>query len=143
MDMAETEIAPLAIVEPRPLTGVRKTDQLRAMEDELYEEAASILRDAMRFADVEMAVPEGETLQVPKEWGREMSPERAKKALRIAASAWMSAKDAPVALKLAAQTVTGVIKARATEKQGPRQLNVTFVKMVGAPQQFPELEVDT
>lgn len=117
---------------------------IKSIEDELLLEVSTIVRDAMCFRDIE---PNAEF--APAEWYQSMvdkigdgpAKDEAAKRFRMAKAAWMNSKEAPVGLKLAQNTMIGIIKARATEDQAPRPLNVA-VQIVQAPAQLPSKTVD-
>ncbi len=110
---------------------------IRAVEDEIYVEAASTVRDTLRFKEIDPAQEEP-----PLEWIAELGEHEAKKRHRLARSGWMPSKDAPVGLKLAQDTLVGFAKVRAAEKQGPRTLNMVYVKLSAPMPEFDEVEVD-
>lgn len=132
MDFLETldEIEmPAEIVPARPAELSRTRDlrveRLKAMENDIFEESMATVRGTLRFAELG---PDDKEEELPP-WLDGLPKADALKVFRLAKAGSQSAKDAPVAVKIAAQMVTGALKARAMEKQGPRSLNVTFVKM--------------
>jgi hypothetical protein len=126
---------------PQPETGGLSASELRArklerIEDELLETNLEILNDASCFAEIDADTP-----CPPQRWIDELGEARAMRKFRVARAAWMSAKEAPVALSLSKSITNGIMKARAAEKQGPRTLNVALVKMVVPANPFPEQEL--
>lgn len=110
---------------------------IRAVEDEIYTEAAATVRDVLRFKDIDPSQQ-----KCPPEWIAELGEAEADKRLRMARSGWLPSKEAPVGLKLAQDTLIGFAKARAAEKQGPRTLNIAYVQLSAPLPEFEELEVD-
>jgi hypothetical protein len=113
--------------------------RLADVEDELLDEASTVLMDAHRFAEIG---PGDEA--PPQSWVDELGEAGAAKRFRVAQAAWMKGTDAPVGLKLASATVSAIIKAKAQRdgKEVP-VFNVAVVMLPGdAPPQFPELEVE-
>lgn len=117
---------------------------IRSIEDEMLLEASTIVRDAMKWRDIEPS-----SVDAPTEWYQELkerlgdgpAKDEAIKRFRVAKAAWMSSKDAPIGLKLATQVMVGIVKARATEDQAPRPLNVA-VQIVQMPAQLPSKTVE-
>lgn len=129
-----TKKAAMATVVSREETDL---ERLRHMETALHQRAASILEYAMRAPELTKEMIEAE--EPPPEWTRVMgSREEALKAFRIAQAAWASQKEAPTFLKLAQNFLAGAMKARATEKQGPRVLNATLVQVSGPAPTYPK-----
>lgn len=130
---------PAAIEPAIPFAEEGKMELIRGMREDLFLEHARILRDVARFRDLDPTAKEP-----PEEWVRTMGADEAAKAFRVALSGWMDQKASPVGLKLAAQVVTGAMKAMAQENQNGRALNIQFVQVInrGTPEpEFPELEV--
>ena len=116
-------------------------ERVRHIETALHERAASILDYAMRAPELTTEMMEAG--EPPPEWTHEMgSRDEALKAFRIAQAAWASQKDAPIYLKLAQSFLTGAMKARSAENQGPRVLNATLVQVAGPVPVFPERRVE-
>lgn len=111
--------------------------RLRSLENEIVAEASEVVASAMQFSKV--TCEKGE--RPPQEWIDELGEEKAMQRLRVAQSAWMSAKDSPVALKMAQAVLVGSIKANATREAAPRSLNVALVS-IAAPVSFPEKELE-
>ena len=98
------------------------TKRFRAMEDEIYGKALTVVSDAIHFRDIEPNATEP-----PKEWDA-LEPEERVKRLRMAKLAYMDKKHAPVGLDISLRVAIGIAKARAAEKEVVRpQLNVVAV----------------
>lgn len=128
---------PSSIVKTKPASLAVAEDTIRAVEDEIHRESASVLRDALAFVEIDPAWEEP-----PQEWLEKYGQLEAEKRFRAAKYALMNAKEAPVGLKLAKDTFVGMAKARATEKGGPKTLNMTFVQMTRPLPVYKELEVE-
>ena len=111
-------------------------DHVRQIDRRLEQGVDEILDGAMKFADI--AIGEKEC---PQEWVDAYGEEEAHKMFRLAQMAQMSAKDAPVGLKLAKELKVGMMAARAKEKHRPQTLNVALVKMAAPVPEFPVVEV--
>lgn len=132
----EEEEAPLAKVEPKPLVKA-KPERIRDIEEEIHEESAAVVQDALRFSELS---PEAQ--EPPHEWVKELGQERAWKRFNTARYALMNAKEAPIGLRIAKDTLMGLSKVRAKEKIGPKTLNMVVVQMSGTLPKFDEVEVD-
>lgn len=98
-------------------------DRLQQLEDSMREESFDIVSGVLKFSEIE---PNTET--IPPAWVREYGPDRAIKMFRLAKYGQMSAKEAPVAIKVAAQVCGSIIKAKGGELNN-RPLNLTLVKV--------------
>jgi hypothetical protein len=98
-------------------------DKLIGMRDELLAESLGVIRDSMRFRDID---PELNRDDDPAFWGMqdELGPDDAKRAYRVAKYALATAADAPIGLKLATNIAVGIMKANAAEKGAAPTLNV-------------------
>jgi hypothetical protein len=99
-----------------------KTKDLQSIEDKLFDRSAEILEGALRFTEVNPTDTEP-----PAEWINEFGYTKAKRMLQSATTAWMSAKNAPVGIKVAESIARGVMKARSLEKAAPKSLAVAFL----------------
>lgn len=118
---------------PKALTKREKTEnQLRRLEDDLLRQNMTIIADAGYFREIDPDMEEP-----PKEWILELGKRGAKNRLRMAKAAWLNAKEAPVGLAVAKSVMTGIIKARAAEKDAPRSLNIA----VAVNMSLPKLEI--
>jgi hypothetical protein len=124
----------------------RKRDQMEqlvSLQDELFRESMGVLRDAMRFRDIDPSLereldPAFEAMEV------ELGQAGAQRAHRVAVLASLPSADAPIGLKLAANVAVGIMKAKATEKGGTHVLNVAKVILSSdALPQFEEREVES
>jgi len=129
--------AQLAKILPKKDALALQQDRLQELQDQLLERSLSIVDSSMRFADIDPT-----TTEPPQAWIDELGMDGAKVRLRVAQSAWAAAKDAPVGIKVASSVLVGILKAKATEKQGPRTLNVAVVHMTAPMPQFPEQEIE-
>ncbi|MDX2253274.1 MAG: hypothetical protein NW202_13395 [Nitrospira sp.] len=114
----------------------RNIREVRKMEDELYRDNMEIMRDAGKFRDIDPRSDE-----IPPEWIEELGQKEASKRFRVAKAAWMSAKTAPVGISNARAIVSSIVKARATEKAAPTNLNVGVAVNMPMPT-FKIVEVD-
>lgn len=119
-------------------------DKLMGMRDELLAESLGVIRDAMRFRDIDLEkFPEREN--DPAFWTMEdeLGPEDAKRAYRVAKYALATAADAPIGLKLATNIAVGIMKANAAEKSTAPVLNVgkVIINQAAIPV-FEEREVE-
>ncbi len=132
-------VAALAPKEARKLTKAeRRQEKLRSIEDELLEESMSIIAGTLAFGEVDPEHPD----DIPKGWLDHMTEEEATKKLRMAKYGLMSAKEAPVGIKVATQTGSSIIRARATEHAGPKSLSLTMVSMTSPLPKWEEVIVE-
>lgn len=135
------EIAPIVasevVLAPERSIQERKADRLRAIEDQLLQDSIAIVSDTMRFPQID---PNDAT--VNPEWIKELGYEKATERDRVARYGLMSAKEAPVGIKVAQAISSSIIKARSVEKAGPRSLNIAVVQMTAPPPIFRELELE-
>lgn len=110
---------------------------LQKIENEVVSEAYEILRDAGGWADIDPDNPE-----CPPAWIEEMGAERAKRKFRVSRATWLSPKNAPVGLMLAKSIMTGAMKARAMQDQGPKSLNINLVSISAPMPVFPEKKLE-
>lgn len=118
-----------------------KLERIREFEDQMLMRASRIVEDAMSFAEIDEMHPEG---MIPREWMEQCGHDRdrAEAKMRVAKAAWKGTRDMPGGIKIAAQVMTSIIKARSLEKQGPKQLNVQLVQISTAMPQFAVLDVE-
>lgn len=123
----------MAIVEPKPAplatAGKAAIDRIREVEDRLLSKSLQQIERALDWDSLN-----GDEREPPPGW----TPEQ----FRVARAAMMSAKDAPVGLKMAQNIAIGIVKARATEKAAPRNLNIQIANMDFKLPDFPKLKVD-
>lgn len=141
---------PLAVAEPDfgPLQtptnqykdySLEKQARIKGFEDQILEKSLSILNDSLGATDIE-----GDELDIPQEWIDEAKGDmkRARTRFRIAKANWKTGAEAPAWVRLAQHTALGIIKARATEKAGPRILNVGHVTISSPMPEFPVIDVE-
>lgn len=129
-------------------------NRLRSLEDNLLERSMRIIDSALSFEEIEDPSGQAEAeppvvkmqsdgsvdlqrADIPLEWIQELGYEKALRRLRVARAAWRGAKDAPVGLKMATAVFNGIVKARATEKATPTQINIIAVPMSAPLPDFP------
>lgn len=126
-----TDRAQLAVAEATPALAKwdEQADRLRAIEDNVLHRGLSCLHDVGCWKDIDRNQADTD---YPAEWVEELNgdPVALAKRMRVAKAAWMSAKEAPVAIKVAQSAVVGIAKARATEKGGGTTLSIQTVNFV-------------
>lgn len=139
---AETSIVERAKGElVKKVLGKKELQELRikSLENEIHEVAMDTVRDSLRFADLDPGNPDYYPQHWVDECGGDM--EQVERRRRVARSAWMSAKEAPVALAIAKSIAVGISKARAAEGGGDKTLNVNIVQMPMAPKQYEIIDM--
>lgn len=125
------------LVKAPPVEMDRPTRWLARKQQQIFEDASRVTEDVLAFRDIDPS-----TTEPPKEWVDALGPKEAMKRFRIAQSAWMSAKEAPVGIKVAKELVVGISKALGESAQAPRVLNMQKVVVYsGAPPEYPVIEV--
>lgn len=109
------------------------TERIQDMEGELLEQSLRTLVDASMFADLD------DDGSPPEEWAVELGEKRAKRRARVAGMALLSAKEAPVGLKIAQQMAVGIMAMRSKVSQGGDTFNVQVVNLMAAPATYPAL----
>jgi hypothetical protein len=130
--MDDTKLAK-AVQQTVSLADVQQ-EKLRVLEDELLEQSLEVVGGTCSFAELD---PE-KFDKIPQKWVDDMGMEKAAKFHRLAKAGWLPAKDAPVAITTATKVVSSIVRARATEKAGPKSLNMNIVQL-SAP--LPDFEV--
>lgn len=132
------ERPPLPVVAPQDVLAKRREAEAKVerITDELLMSSMGTIRGVLRFADLP---PDAE--EPPAHWVEQMGAEEARKQFQLARYGLMSSAQAPVALKLAAQVATGILKSR-NEKTVPSQLNVQFVQFNLPPMKYPSRKVE-
>lgn len=116
-----------------------QNERLHQMENEMLEECLEVVHSVAEFAEVDPDSLE----EVPADLIASVGLKAAEKIHRLRKYGLMSAKEAPVGIKIAAQMATGIMRARATEKGGNKSLNINVVQFaVPVPDQYEEVEVD-
>lgn len=109
------------------------------MEQSVLEDSLVVISSALRFHEV--LEPDGSPMtEIPDEWVEKFGEKGARERFIIARSACMSAKEAPVGLKMAQQTAVGAMAALEKSKTSGVTFNLQFVKMV-QPAVYDEIEV--
>lgn len=118
-----------------------KLDRIREFEDAMLMRASSIVEDAMSFADIDKDHPSD---NVPDEWLAQCGGDRKRAVakMRVAKAAWEGTRDMPGGIKIAAQVMTSIIKARSMEKSAPKQLNVQVVNISAPLPDFAVMDVE-
>lgn len=125
------------LVKAPPVEMDRPTRWLAKKQQEIFEQASKVTEDVLLFRDLDPTAKEP-----PPEWVRELGEKDAWKRFRVALSAWMSAKEAPVGIKVAKELVVGISKALGESAQAPRVLNLQKVTVYsGTPPEYPVIEV--
>lgn len=116
------ESQPLAKVDPNETLADAKERDLASVEDELFNKSSEILSGALSFADIDPENP-----APPSEWLEKYGPDEAGRRFRLAKYALMSAKEAPVGIKVAESLARGIMKSRALQKAAPQALSVAYL----------------
>lgn len=122
----------------------KRVAEAESILSRVYDRHMRIIEDVARFHEIDLR-----DVDPPREWVEEMGEVEARKTFRIAQAAWLDAKSAPIALKVSAQVVTAMMKAKALEKGG-RELNIGTLVLLTPPvlageeplRMFPRKEVD-
>jgi hypothetical protein len=133
---------PVLVPKKDPLQKKREQrDKLIGLRDELLSETMGVMRDAMRFRDIDEHLPK-EADPNYQRLEEDLGPIDAERAYRIAKAAWRPNSEAPAGLKLAAAIAVGILKANASEKGAAPALNIGKVIInAAAVPQFEEREV--
>lgn len=114
-------------------------ERLRVMEQAVLEDSLTVISSALHFHEV--LEPDGSPVKdIPQDWIERFGEKGARERFIIARSACMSAKEAPVGLKMAQQTAVGAMAALEKSKTAGVTFNLQFVKMV-QPAVYEEIEV--
>lgn len=133
-------------VDARPAalrTNDKKQEELREMENQLLEKALDNMAHAQNFATIPFGPDEKDEdgeLKIPNDL-REKYGDRAMEVYMLMRVAQLPNSQVPSGLLLSAKMATSIIKARATEKGAPRQLNMAVQIVTSAPQ-FEIIEVE-
>lgn len=113
---------------------------LKGIEDKLLQSAMEVVSAVSEFHWLD---PE-ELDTVPPEWEAELGEAEAKRKHRIARASWLPSKDAPTALSTNLKIAVGIIRSRAADQAGSRDLKIGEVTVNMTPPQtnFPELVID-
>lgn len=110
--------------------------RVKAIEDRLFDKASEVLDGVLAFADVK-----ADDVSPPGEWIEEYGLERAEKRFRMAKYGLMSAKEAPVAIKVAQAHHASITNSRAKERNAPISLNAALILIPAADAKMEELVV--
>lgn len=114
-------------------------DSLASMEDKLFDQAISVVSDALSFGDLD---PTDE--EVPQAWIDEMGQAAAERKFRNTRAGMMKGSEAPAGVKLAEKIATGIMKTRALRGAAP-VLNLSLVQLTveAAPREYPTQSRDS
>lgn len=127
----------LAQVLPRPQQLATQLEHLQQLQDQLLQRSLQVLDASVRFAEVE-----ADTTEPPAAWVDELGEVGAQLRLRVARASWMSVKESPVGIKVAANLAVGILRAKAVENAAPRILHLEVVQMTAPMPQFVEQEIE-
>lgn len=128
--------APIVLVEPSKMELNHRW--LAKKQQAIFEQASRVTEDTLLFRDLDPAAD-----APPEKWVSELGTDEAWKRFRVARSAWMSAKEAPVGIKVAKELVIGISKALGDSAQAPRIINMQKVTVhTGPAPEFPIIEVE-
>lgn len=136
--------APIEVLDG-PTQADKRKEKLLLLEDSILEESLVVLEASTDWAE---AVPDDpdipgeppELPRMPESWLEKYGEEGARRRWRIARSAALPTRDAPVGLSLAMKTAVGIMAAREKRGSANVQVNVALVQMP-APPQFEEIDV--
>lgn len=139
-DPSTVEVVPSAA----PIVTVPKSreelaaQKTQAVEDEIFMEAAEVVRDSLKFADIDE-----DSDKPPRKWLEELDgdADALERRMRVAKASWKGPKDAPMGIHNAKGILTALSKVRA-ERLGPRQLNVVAIVVNTQGSAYPEEEVE-
>lgn len=118
-------------------------EALGGIKNKIFIESLRIAGDFMRARDIDPLLNEEQDpayWQIMTELG---DTEETKKAYRLARAGWLPGSETPAFVKVAVQMATGIMKANAAEKGGPRILNVGRVLIdAAAVPQYEEMEIE-
>lgn len=122
-----------------PSTAISSAAQrLKALEDDILERSMRTVEAALHWEDIDPDVTEP-----PAEWVESIGYEAAKKRLRVAKAAWMSAKEAPVALNMARTTALGITKVRSALKISSPTLQINLVSFASPMADIATIDVES
>lgn len=118
-------------------------DMIRAVEDELFFDSATIVNDSMKFAELSFD-ESGNVESYPQSWDTELTKAELQKRLRIAKANWMTSGEVPNGIKMAQTIAVGIMKARAAEDTGVKSLRIQNIVMTNPTimKEFGEIEVE-
>ncbi len=96
------------------------------IEDDLFSKSYQVVSDVLDFRDIDMEDPDAAL----NRWISEgMDPEEARKRLQLAIAGWSKAGDMPGGVKLAQETLVGIMKARSNQPAQHVHFHATFEEM--------------
>lgn len=118
-------------------------DMIRAVEDELFLDSATVVNDSMKFADLSFD-EDGNIDSYPESWDKELSPRDLQKRLRVAKANWLTSNEVPHGVKMAKDIAVGIMKSRAGDGQEAKALRIESIVMPAPTpmKEFGEVEVD-
>lgn len=128
-----------------PAKKAERLARIAEIEDETFQTAAGIVQASLDFYQVE---PNQE--EPPPEWIEQYGARAAMQRLRVAKASWLPQSVAPSGVKLAAQVVVGISRARRLDQRlgGSTEINVklqlpapTSAGQPGAPE-YPVKEIE-
>lgn len=135
------ELAPIVVASPSSVEMSENSaaGMLKRLENEVCADALGVIAGAMAFADV-LTVGMEPLEEIPEGWVEKYGAEGARRRFITARAACMSAKTAPVALKMAQQTAVGAMAALDRAKVSAPVFNLQFVQMI-RPATYDEIEI--
>lgn len=118
---------------------LEKANRIKGFEDQILEKSMRILSHSMDFCEIDDT-----EINIPPEWIAEANGDMkiAKARFRVAKGSQKATAEQPGGIKTAVQTAMGIIRARSTEKQGPRVLNIGVVNISSPLPVFPVMDVE-
>lgn len=115
------------------MTAMQRLDEI---ENKVFDASANLIIDALSYSEVD---PNSE--EPPVEWVVELGPKRAHQKWVIAKSAWLSSKEAPIALTIAQNVYRAISASKAHRAVPIRSLNVaSIVVHAKAPYEIVDVE---
>lgn len=141
LEEASVEVVPSAplVKSETHSQALARQDALKNIEEELLVASLTTMRDVDRFKEIPI-IPVDDCA-IPKHWIEECGLDKARERYRVAYAGNMSAKDAPVALKIDMAMAVGIVKARAMSEAGPRVMNATLIQINPDPRTDPTVQV--
>lgn len=135
-ELAEADPVVEIVPTPKERALARKEDsnsRLRALEDQVFEEAGTVVLDALQGLALDPSAGD--------DWDETLGPQEAARRRRTAAMGLLPTSEVPHALKMAESTFRSISRGRMNQKGGDRVLNVQVINMPAVNTIFPELEV--
>jgi hypothetical protein len=137
-DVFEGVVMPAPLVKSDSLPpALQAREEIARLEDKILQEASTAVLDGLMFAKL----PPDAKEPLP-EWVEELGEKKAWDRFWAARYNQMNNKEAPVGTKHAVLVHTGITRARAAEKGGPKILNVGKIFLTVPQTQFPEQEIE-